>query len=143
MLNPSTTTRLPAGARHLAPGQRAELLELIRANPLETCSAIASMFEARTGRRVSDQTVRRAWVTGYRPAAPGDRNRNLTEPERMVLSGLCQILAPRHGRTEIARRFEAATGRGITPENVRKFLRVHLGITESSPPGRPRKAVTA
>ena len=125
---------------HLTEAQRHELLVIIRDNPGATIVEVRDRFEARTGRRVSAESVRRAWVVGYRPATPGERRRALTEAERTVLLGLCLLAAPDYPRTVIARKFELATGRGITPANVRKFLRDRLGVADARRPGRPRLA---
>ncbi len=139
----NATAIKPTRAIHLTQAQRQDLIELIAANPLATCTRIAALFKARTGRRVSESTVQRVWVLGYKPTDPGDCHRNLTEAERAILTRLCQEAAPEYRRTEIARRFEAEAGRAILPYNVSKFIRTRLGIADRKPPGRPPGKVVA
>lgn len=138
-----STAKTPRGfGSHLTMAQRAELVELIGGQPLATCGMIARIFEERTGRAIHPGTVRRAWVGDYRE--PGEwSNRPLTEAQRATLARICRGSGPAYNRRQIARRFEAETGRRITRTTVRDFLRKALGITEPAPNGRPRKAVTA
>ena len=67
----STSSLATPGRFHLTESQRRELLELIAANPMLPCSRIADMLEARTGRRLSSNAVRMAWVRGYKPSRRG------------------------------------------------------------------------
>ncbi len=135
----NATTLSRGRCSHLTEVQRQDLVELIAANPLATCTQIAALFEARVGRSVSEHTVRRVWVHGYQANRIGARGRNLSDAQRAELTRLCLVAAPDYNRAAIARRFEQATGRPIKVASVRKFLRNNLGIIEDRPLGRPRK----
>ena len=133
-MTPTTTQRRP----HLTMAQRAELIELVQADPLSTCRELAIRFERLTGRAIDPSTVRRAWVGDYRePSAIAPQGRRLTEAERTTLARACREEAPTYNRRAIARRFEAETGRRLERTTIRAFLRRHLGITAPAPNGRP------
>ncbi len=121
MNTPTTTTR-----RQLTEAQRLELLALLADRPHLTGGQVAKIFEARTGRRLEPSSVDRTRAKGYRSMGSTHPRRHLTEVERAHLERLCHQSAPSYPRAEIARRFEATTGRSLHRTCVGRYLARHF-----------------
>ena len=118
----------------LTEAERRGLLAILAEKPHLTYGQLGRLFEARFGRRVSRPTICRARVQGFRSLDSTHPRHHLTEAERATLEVICHQAAPRYDRAEIARRFEAGTGRSIARSSVGVFLRRHFD--DAIPSGR-------
>lgn len=115
---------------HLSEAQRAVLLDLIAAHPQDTIERIRARFAERAGRTVAAETVRSAWIRGFKPPEFGPR---LSERQRATLEALCATLGRSATLATIAREFTAATGRGINLRTVATYRRLARAGGEVAP----------
>lgn len=108
--------------------ERLILLGLIRdCRPRLSCGQVVKLFRARTGKAISRSRILQIERRGYDPTGLDARGRKLSAEQVDLLDVLIRDAKPHYCRSEIARQFEAATGRPLGRQSVyRRCLRLGL-----------------
>lgn len=104
---------------------RSVICRIFEANPSATRRAVARMFERETGRTISRGGV---YYARRRGAAYSGPRSHLTDAEREVLRRVVSEADRDTPCSEIALAFQAACGRRLAANSVRRFMTRDLGL---------------